>query len=40
LVLAASRMGRAGIMTVALLLFAVRLASVLALFLNFPGILE
>jgi len=38
--LAASRLGRSGIMTVASLLFAVRLASVLALFFNFRGIME
>jgi hypothetical protein len=38
--LAASRRGRAAIMAVAVLLFVMRLASVLALFFNFRGIME
>ena len=40
LVVVASRLGRAGLVMVALLLFALRLVSVLALFLNSPGIVE
>jgi len=39
-VLTASRIGRAGFVTLALLLFAMRLLSVLALFLNLPGVVE
>ncbi len=39
-ILAGSHLGRAGIVAVALLLFAVRLGSVLALFLDPPGIVE